>query len=337
MLFDGNQGFCASGRQFFHIENLTNPFLSKQQIPHYRQLMPLKKITVLQKNDLIRIVAPSSPFDKQAFMAGVSVLKQWGFKIRYQKDIFAKKDYLAGDDKRRACELIAALRDKKTKAILFARGGYGVMRLLPYLDKARLNPKPKIVLGCSDITPLLDYCRTRFGWPTFYGPNVISEGLHNEKDVLTRSAFLQCLTAKKAWLKKTFPQSKIMRHGTAVAPIVGGCLTLICATMGTPYEMNTDNKILFLEDTGEKPYRIDRLLTQLKLAGKFKKCRGIIFGASLAHASMQENIKLIRDVLGEFRIPIVFNFPMGHTKQMVTVPLGVKAKLDTQKKTLAIV
>lgn len=269
-------------------------------------------------------------------MEGIKILEGWGFKVQYQKDIFAKKGYLAGDDNRRAKELIAALRDPKAQAILVARGGYGVMRLLPYLDRARLKPKPKLVIGYSDITPLLDYCHTRFGWPVFYGPSLICPGMKDKNDRSSRSALLKALTATRPFGTKKFTGMKIIRHGKAVAPIVGGCLTLICATLGTPYEMVTDNKIFFLEDTNEPPYKIDRMLTQMKLAGKFKKCRGVIFGSSLSSGGLRADAKIISDVLGEYKFPIVTNFPMGHSRRMITIPLGVKVEMNTKKKMIMI-
>lgn len=292
----------------------------------------MKKPFALKPGDTIRIVASSSPFSHEDFHKGIHLLKSWGFKTKYQKNIFSKKPYLAGSDERRANELVAALKDPEAKAILFARGGYGATRILPYLDRYQLPAKPKIILGYSDITALHGYFNKRGGWMTFYGP-VVSKDIHEKASAVTLKSLKNALT--QTTKPKPFKSSQlvVLKKGKATGELIGGCLSLIVSLIGTPYDFKTDGKILFLEDINEKPYKIDRMLTQMKLAGKFKKCRGLIF--SIPGPNPKEHyIATIKDVLKDFRGPIVFNFPAGHTKVKLTVPFGIKVRLDSYRKSL---
>lgn len=292
----------------------------------------MKKPSALKPDDTIRVVASSSPFNHEDFHQGIHLLKSWGFRIKFQKNIFSKKPYLAGTDERRADELVAALKDPEAKAILFARGGYGSMRILPYLDKHKLPIKSKIILGYSDITALLGYFHQKGGWTTFYGP-VVSKDIHEKAPAMTLKSLKNALTQRTK--PQTFKSSQlvVIKKGTATGELIGGCLSLIVSLIGTPYDFKTDGKILFLEDINEKPYKIDRMLTHMKLAGKFKKCRGLIF--SIPGPNPKEHyIATIKDVFKDFRGPIVFNFPAGHTKVKLTVPFGIKVRLNANNKSL---
>lgn len=295
--------------------------------------MKALKPQALTKNDTIRIVASSSPFEKDAFFHGTDRLRALGWRTTYQGDIFAKRPYLAGDDERRLDELVSALNDDSSKAIFFARGGYGSMRLLPLLDRLKLKPKPKIVLGYSDITSLLIYFAKRFGWVTFYGP-VVAKDIGPKTDELTIESLKKAVTSHEPLGKLKFDSVVSLRKGEATAPLVGGCLSLIVAHMGTPYELDTSGKILFLEDINEKPYAVDRMLTQLKIAGKFKKCRGLVFGSLAGANPLEHYIETIRDVLSDQDFPVLFNFPAGHSEQKITLPLGVNVRLQTRDRSL---
>lgn len=293
----------------------------------------LKKPAALKTGDTIRIVASSSPFDKAAFLAGVTLLESWGFNIKYQKNIFDREPYLAGSDQRRFDELASALADNTTKAILFARGGYGAMRLLALLDKKRIKTPPKIILGYSDLTALLNYFEQRLNWATFYGP-VVAKDMSATSDSATLNSLKAALTSTKPLGEFNFNESLCLKSGKATAPITGGCLSIITSLMGTPYEINTNEKILFLEDINEKPYQIDRMLTQLKLAGKFKKCCGVIFGSLNGPNPHAHYEQTVMSVLGNLKIPILMNFPAGHSPIKITLPLGVNVCLDAKKKSL---
>lgn len=293
----------------------------------------IKKPSALKPGDTIRIVASSSPFDRQALLDGIRLIKKWGFKPKYQKNIFAQQPYLAGSDARRARELITALKDHSTQAIFFARGGYGAMRILPHLDKINPCPRPKIIMGYSDITALLVYFYSRYGWITFYGP-VVAKDIHPTTPKHSLQFLHHCLTSCAELGELKFAQAVCLKAGKVTAPMVGGCLSLLVSLLGTPYELNTDGKILFLEDVNEKPYEVDRMMTHLRLAGKLEKCAGLVFGSLNGPNPTKHYIQTIKDIVSSYNFPVLFNVPAGHCKNKITLPLGIRVHLNAAKKSL---
>lgn len=292
------------------------------------------KIPKLKPGAKIQIVASSSPFEKQAFLKGVKHLESLGFEVQYRKDIFDKKYYLAGSDKRRAEELIAALYDKNSDAILFARGGYGAARLIPFLEKKKKAPEKKIVMGYSDVTVLMLYLYKRWGMPGFYGPVVAKEiSEYSERQI--QNKYFKILEGEKKLPYKN-KVLKVIGSGKAKGIMVGGCLTLVSQSIGTPYEIETKNKILFLEDVNEKPYAIDRYLTHLKLAGKFNGVKGVIFGSLSGPNPLKHYEETLKDIFAEYLFPVVMNFPAGHLLDKTVLPLGGRVSLDTDKKLVEI-
>lgn len=293
-----------------------------------------KKVLVpepLKKGDVIRIVAASSPFEKDAFLAGVRWLESQGFIIRYRKDIFTRLPYLAGNDERRADELGEALADDDAGAILFARGGYGAMRLLPFMKKMRKPAKPKIIMGYSDVTSLLVYFRQLFNWATFYGP-VVAKDISAATPRISLRAVKEALTTPWPGRTFTFSQAKVIREGSAKAEIVGGCLTLVNAHLGTPYALDVRGKILFLEDVNEKPYQIDRFLTQLRHAGVFDRCCGVLIGSMAGPNPQRHYQKTVADFFAADKFPVVMGLPFGHLKNKLCLPLGMEARMKAQGK-----
>lgn len=291
----------------------------------------LIKPDTLKSGDAVRLVASSSSFDRNEFLQGVKCLRDMGLKVLYQKNIFAKLPYLAGSDRRRFTELKSALEDDRACAIFFARGGYGAMRLMPHLMAWRGRPHPKIILGYSDITTLLLYFQKRFGWSCFYGPVVAADLV---KDSVTTQCFRRAVFENRPLGELKAPRMIVVRAGKATAPVVGGCLTLLAASLGTDYPIEADGKILFMEDVNEKPYRIDRLLMQLKLAGVFEKCRGVVFGSLDGPNPLKHYAQVMRDIFSDYSFPVVMNFPAGHSRKKYTLPLGITAELDTRRKSL---
>ncbi|MBI2342703.1 MAG: LD-carboxypeptidase [Deltaproteobacteria bacterium] len=291
------------------------------------------KAKALQKGDLVAVAAPASPFDRKEFLAGVKKIKELGFEVTFRKDIFAKKGYLAGTDERRADELNQFFGDPEIKAIFFARGGYGTQRILHLLDIEAIKTCPKIILGCSDITALHAWLYRHEVGGTFYGPTIARQlRLANKGTV---DSFIAALFASEPLGKISSAVAKTFKKGAAEGVITGGCLSLIVSSIGTPYELPTDNSILFLEDVGESVYKYDRMLTHLKASGKLRNVRGLIFG-SLGLSGKNESRKLLNkmleDVLADFPGPIITNFPSGHLaldKLFVTLPFGVAAKITT--------
>lgn len=295
--------------------------------------MKTVKPKALGEGDTVRVVAVSSPFEKESFLNGVAILKSLGLKVKYRRDVFSKLPYLAGTDARRFAELKEALSDKDCRAIFFARGGYGAMRLIPSLEKWKFKPAPKIIAGFSDVTPLHLYLQKRFGWTMQYAP-VVGGNLRQLDDPFTFESFKNALFRAEPLGSLRFGEMVAVKSGKAEGILAGGCLTLVAHSLGTPHEIETAGRILFFEDVHEKPYQVDRLLTHLKLAGKFRKCRGVIFGGLNGPNPFEHYVETVSDVLGKEGFPILMGFPAGHIKRTFTLPLGVKVRFDARAKTV---
>lgn len=283
----------------------------------------------LKSGDTIGIAAPASPFDRGEFKRGVHALEKLGFAVHHRKDIFDQNRYLAGTDERRAEELVEMFANKRIKAIMFARGGYGSQRVIPLLDDEAIAAHPKPVVGFSDITALLNHLRQSCSVPTFYGPVLTMLGKNAEG--VTAQQLAASLTATEPLGQLPCGDARSFREGSASGPLVGGCLSLICSSMGTPYELKAQGAILFIEETGEKVYVLDRMLTQLKNAGVFDEARGIIVGSIVKHEGEEHDLEsMLNDVLGDFDGPIITDFPAGHAHPFVTLPLGLSATLAAQ-------
>lgn len=280
----------------------------------------------LKHGDLIGIAASSSPFERNFFDAGIETLKRLGFHIRHRDDLFAAERYLAGPDTRRAEELTALIEDPEVKAILFARGGYGCQRMIPWLSADRLRAHRKPVVGFSDVTALLTYLRQSCQFPTMYGPVVTQLG--RVPRAATCDALLEALTTAQSLGTVSCGSARTLKPGAAAGPVVGGCLSMIATSIGTPYELKMDGAILFIEDTNEKVYALDRMLTQLRNAGMLMRTAGIIVGSmNLLPSESHDVYVMLADVLRDFTGPVIVDFPAGHTDNFVSLPLGIRAEL----------
>ncbi len=294
----------------------------------------LKKPPPLKPGDTIAIAAPASSFNSEAFLSGVAKLRAWGFEVRYRDDIFSRYRYLAGDDARRFAELREYLLDPQVKAIFMARGGYGAMRLLTELAKLPRDLSPKIILGYSDITSLLLFAMQQWAWVVFQGP-VVAKDISENLGPLGEASLKRTLCDARPLGKLTLDSMTTLYPGVAQGPLVGGCLSLIVCSLGTPFAIRSENSILYLEDVGEKLYSIDRMLTHLRLAGVFDKVRGIVFGPLKdAHDKPEVIIELLKDLLCDLKIPLLFGFPCGHTSDSWTLPMGLPVVLDADAKSL---
>ncbi|PIR21349.1 MAG: LD-carboxypeptidase [Deltaproteobacteria bacterium CG11_big_fil_rev_8_21_14_0_20_47_16] len=294
--------------------------------------MELIKPKALKAGDTIAVIAPSSNFERDRLLDGIAALEHAGFKIIYRDDIFAKDRYLAGPDARRTDELIQYLKDPTISAVMCARGGYGAQRIASELNLKKLKASPKWVIGYSDVTVLLNLIRNQLGWMTVYGPTVA--GHFGSKSPRENMEWLLRLTTQSRPLGAVPTREAIVvKPGFASGRVAGGCLTLVQMGIGTPYDVQTDNAVLFLEDRGEKLYEIDRMLQHLKHAGKLNKVKGIVFGSMLLHPQEadknHELIPLLQDVLSDFEGPVIANFPAGHIDPFMPLPLGVMSTLNT--------
>jgi len=275
--------------------------------------------------DTIGVIAPASPFDVERYREGIEVLKKEGFNIKEGENIFQKNDYLAGDVRQRLIDLETLYEDESVKAIMAIRGGYGSMHLLPYLREEDFKKNPRLFIGSSDLTALHLFFNFRVGIVTLYGPMV--DGDFGVAEDETNMRVLKKIMALPDEYEYPVGDLLIAHHGRGEGILVGGCLSLIVSLIGTPFEPDFDEKIVFLEDVNEPLYRWDRMLTQLVLSGKLNKARGLII--TMAGYNSYEANDFISKFFKGWNIPIVTNFPAGHTVPFFTLPFGYMAEIDT--------
>jgi muramoyltetrapeptide carboxypeptidase len=287
----------------------------------------------LRRGDVVRVVAPSSPFDPDQLARGLDVLSsRLGLVPRMRPDVTARRAYLAGDDARRIEEWREAVADREATAIFCARGGYGAMRLLPAIDPAPLLAHPKLVVGFSDVAAI-HALLNRAGLATVHGPVVTQLGRAPPDAVLHLEALLFGTAPRAgAWdvpaAGAGLVASRVVRPGRASGPLLGGTLAILAHLVGTPFAPRLDGAILFLEDVGEKPYRIDRYLTQLRLAGALDGIAALAIGQL---TGCDDGGVLAADVVREtalaLGVPAVEGLPAGHEDANFALPLGAQATL----------
>src|SRR5262245_3794705 len=292
--------------------------------------MPVIKPKALKRGDTIGIVAPASNIKKELLEEGCRELESLGFKTYVHSDITSSFRYFSGSRERRLGEFLEMLRSSEIRAIFCARGGYGSGQLIPDVDADVIRENAKIVNGSSDITMLLNYF-VRAGVVAFHGP-MVATAIREGKVGYDRALLLDLLQGKKA---VSFPPkcATILREGAAEGRLIGGCLSLVVATLGTNHEIDTQDAILVLEDLDTKPYQIDRMITHLKQAGKFERVRGVVFGEMLncmQHTNQGYTLQeVLMDLLSDFTFPVLYGFSTGHaSRPNVIVPFGVRARLD---------
>ena len=288
------------------------------------------KPPALRPGDTVGVVAPAAAIEAEYLERGVNVLAGLGFRVKVSERALARNGILAGSDRERAGELAAYFADPDVKAIFAARGGYGSGRLLPYLDLEALARTPKSIVGFSDLTFILNAILERTGMVCFHGPMVAMDFARG----LTRRSLdhLRGLLGGELGPFELEAREAV-RPGVAEGELIGGCLSVIVAMIGTPWAPNFEQKLLFLEDTGEKAYRIDRMLVQLKQAGVLDKVAGIVFGGLPAPEGEQER-RLMAGFIAEqtagLKVPVLCGIEAGHGTENLTIPLGVRATLDSR-------
>ncbi len=314
------------------------------------------KPPALQPGDLIQLIAPAGPASAREVAEAVQNLTRRGYVVQVSKNAQEKDGYLAGADELRASDLNQAFADPKVKMVLCLRGGFGSPRLLDRVDYEAIRRHPKIFVGYSDITALLVALRQKAKLVTFHGPMATTD--FSGRSGLSPYAhrhFWSLLEAPAAgsppdpqlfenWGQSGAPKTTALRTlagGAAEGTLVGGNLSTLAALMGTPYEAETSGSILFLEDVNEEPFRIDRMLCQLRLAGKLKPVKGVLLGAfTRCEPKDKKDSQTVDQVLDHYftglGIPVLAGFPSGHLPEQATLPLGSRVRLDADKKTLAI-
>jgi muramoyltetrapeptide carboxypeptidase len=278
----------------------------------------------LEPGDTIGIPAPASLYRPDLFEKGLQVLEGWGFRTRLGRRRLRKNRFLAGSDSERAEELIGMFLDPEIKGVICARGGYGTLRLLEGFDYRVIQKNPKLFVGFSDITALLAAFWKKTGLMTFHGPMVTTL-------TLTASA---CRDRLRSILLGGLPEAILLpptgkiRGGRADGFLLGGNLTLLTNLLGTPFEPAWDGAILFVEDQGEEPYRLDRLLFHLRLAGVLERISGLLLGQLSEKKIFKADWDLFRDSFSGLDIPIWRGLPIGHGRENLTLPLGAPVELD---------
>ncbi len=291
--------------------------------------------------DTIGIIAPASNIKRELLEVGCEALRGLGYKPFYLDSILEKDVYFAGSVERRARELDEMFLRDEVRAIVCARGGYGANYLLETLDLEKIKAHPKIFVGYSDITTLLTYVSDSVGLVTFHGPMVTKDFAHS--DGVDLGSWKAALTGASEWELNLGPESgaKPLLAGTAEGILYGGCLSMLAASLGTPYEIRTEGTILFIEDVAAKPYQIDRMLMQLKLAGKFTGVRGVVFGEMLDCFQNKDQEytlqQVVLRVIGDLGIPMAYGLRSGHVSQgNITLPFGVRAALDVGRREVGL-
>ncbi len=307
------------------------------------------KPPILKIGDKVAMVAPSSnAYEPEEIVIAKETMEQYGFEVELSPHIGDQFGYLAGTDQSRASDINSMFRRTDIKGIMTFAGGYGCSRILPFLDYEAIRQNPKVIIGHSDITALLLGIYTQTGLITFHG----SSGLTGVGEYAITSFKNTVMSTKPAGKIAVPPNSNrnnrliTIKAGKATGALIGGNLTLVTNLLGTPYEPDTRGKILFLEDIGEEPYRVDRMLTQLWLAGKFDHVAGVALGhfvdcvpkeyqPSFYQTLSLENV--LRDRFGgSFKKPTLYNLMFGHVTENAVLPIGAMATLDADAKTLTI-
>jgi muramoyltetrapeptide carboxypeptidase len=284
----------------------------------------------LRPGDTVGIVAPASNILRDALDAGCRSLERLGYKPFFFDSILHHDLYFAGNIKRRLKELHAMFEHPEVRAVVCARGGYGCNYLLPNLDLSLIRRNPKIFAGYSDITSLLTYIHDSTGLITFHAPMVAKDFAHDGG--VDEHSFKAALEGWSEWELGSGSGMRGLADGEAEGLLYGGCLSMLAASLGTPYEIHTAGTLLFVEDVAAKPYQIDRMLMQLKLAGKFDEVTGIIFGEMvdcLQHAEQPYRLEeVVMRVIGDLGVPVAYGLRSGHvSSRSVTLPIGVRATL----------
>lgn len=310
--------------------------------------LPWLKPRGLKPGDTIALIAPAGPAELAPLRKYAALLEKGGYKVLLPAGGERKVGYLGGTDEERAEEFNAALRDPKIRAIMPVRGGYGLTRILDRIDYAALRKDPKIVTGFSDLTAFHLAAARKARVITFHSPMPMHE-LWNEQPPHAFAA----ASFRRAVFAASYPKGETgylialpddqpppvqVVGGRARGRLVGGNLTLVCSTLGTPYQIEAKGRLLFLEDTNEAPYRIDRYLSQLRLAGILDDVSGVILGDFTAKndEEAQDIGRVLREYFGQAKVPVLMGFPIGHRSHNATLPLGATAELDADKGTLRL-
>jgi len=305
----------------------------------------------LTTGDTIGVIAPASrPILPSSVKNGIRALEEMGFQVKCGRHLMSSHGYLAGTDSERLQDLHAMFDDADVDGIVCVRGGYGCGRLLQDIDYDIVRANPKVLVGYSDITALQIAFLNKTRLVTFWGPMVASEMGGNSFGDYNRDWFIRAVCRKEPLGEISqppdMPPVQVLNGGIGSGPLIGGTLSLLTASLGTPYEISTDGAILFFEDVGEEPHKLDRMLNQLYQSGKLNSVNGVVIGecagcGSGAHKpafpygnfSIEE---IFHDYFSRLHVPVIYGLAIGHGKHKSTLPIGVQATLDADSCLLRI-
>ena len=298
-------------------------------------VMANKKLTLIKPKrlipgDVIGIAAPAGPFDRDEFDRGIEAIKSLGFDVCLPQRLQQAQGFLAASDNHRVGILMDLFGNPEVDAIICARGGYGSIRILERLDYEVLRAYPKVFIGFSDISALHTAIFKLTGLVVFHGPMVTSLGKSGPR---TLDSLMAAVTSDAPLEVRPSNTNKIY-PGKASGEVVGGNLATLCHLLGTPYAPVYKDCILLLEDTTEAPYKIDRMLFQMKMAGCFEGMAGLVLGSFQDCGNYQEICDIVGEIFEEMQVPVLAGFEIGHGSENVTIPLGISATLDTERGSL---
>jgi muramoyltetrapeptide carboxypeptidase len=294
----------------------------------------MKKKIFLKSGDNIGVCAPSARFDVQKFNAGIQVLQNLGYKVKIPKEIFEKKRYLAGDDILRANIINQLFSDPDIDGIVCARGGFGAMKLLNYLDWKLITKNPKLFIGFSDISALLlsilDQTQGETGSKigdesenmVIHGPTIVSLATAQDKTI---ESFQNAIQGRFSEIE--IFNGEVLQFGRGTGILKGGNISTISHLLGTSFQPVFKNCIIFLEDIGESAYKIDRMLSQMKMAGMFKKIKGVITGSFEKCENDQYLQEILLEIFKEYDVPIITGMDAGHGKINLSLPMGMNIEI----------
>ncbi|MFC1876736.1 LD-carboxypeptidase [Thermodesulfobacteriota bacterium] len=285
------------------------------------------KPTRLLPGDVIGIAAPAGPFELEAFERGVAVIEDMGFEVMVPENLQHPTRYLAGPDAHRALLLNDMFNSSDIKGIICARGGYGSIRILDLMDFDLLRKHPKIFLGFSDISALISVVTTRGNLVAFHGPNITTLSKATPQ---TKASFYRAITSDQPFdIRPEKP--RVVNPGKGTGIVSGGNLATLCHLLGTPYSPLYRGCLFVMEDTGEAPYKIDRMLFQMRMAGCFQGIAGVVLGSFPDCGNYDVICEIAANLFEDMQIPILGGFEMGHGEDNMTLPMGIRATLDTDQ------
>ena len=295
----------------------------------------MQKPRALSSGDRVAVVAPASAFKRDEFDRGIEELRRLGFEPVYDQSVFDRQRYVAGSAQTRAAAIHAAWQDRSIAGVIGVRGGFGSAHVLPLLDAALARTANKPFIGYSDVTSVLTFLTVSCGLIAFHGP-MLAGRLGRGADGYDQTSFINALTRSEPIGAFNAPGLETIRAGEAVGPIFGGTITQLLSSLGTPYAFSPPHGcILFLEDVGERPYKLDRMVTQLAQAGILARAAAIVIG-ELPNCDEPGGDPTARAVMADlfaaFHGPVIIGFPSGHTTgPALTLPLGVRARVEAKR------